>query len=147
MKKLILIIILYSVSSNCYSQTPATKEHIKALLEMTGSGKLGVQVMENMVITFKKSAPKVPNDFWDEFMKDVKPETLIELIIPIYAKYYTDEDVIQLIDFYRTPLGKKVIEKMPLISQESYTIGAEWGKKLGEQAVKKLTEKGYINSN
>src|SRR5687767_9005890 len=113
MKKLILIIILYSLSSNSYSQTPATKEHIKTLLEISGAGKIGVQVMENMVKSFKKSAPNVPHEFWDEYMKDVKPETLIELIIPVYAKYYTDEDVIQLIDFYRTPLGKKVIEKMP----------------------------------
>ena len=142
MKKLILIICLYSLSSNCYSQTPATNEHIKTLLEMSGAGKIGVQVMENMIVSFKKSTPNVPNDFWDEFMKDVKPETLITLMIPVYAKHYTDEDVIQLIEFYRTPLGKKVIEKLPLISQESYVVGAEWGKKLGEQAVKKLTEKG-----
>jgi hypothetical protein len=106
-----------------------------------------MQVMENMLNTFKKSIPDVPNDVWDEFMKDVKPETLIELIIPIYAKHFTDEDVIQLTDFYRTPLGKKVIEKMPLISQESYLAGSEWGKKLGEQAVRKLKEKGYIQSN
>ena len=147
MKKLILIIVLYSVSSNCYSQTPATKEHIKTLLDMMGAGKIGVQVMENMLVTFKKSIPNVPNEVWDEFMKEVKPETLIDLIIPIYAKHYTDEDVIQLIDFYRTPLGKKVIEKMPLISQESYLVGAEWGKKLGEQAVRKLKEKGYMQSN
>lgn len=147
MKKVILIIIIYSLSSNCFSQTPATKEHIKTLLEMTGAGKIGVQVMDNMIATFKKSAPNVPNEIWDEFMKDVKPEALIDLIIPVYAKYYTDEDINQLIDFYRTPLGKKVVERMPSISQESYQLGAEWGKKLGAQAVKKLQEKGYLQSN
>ncbi|OQP61915.1 hypothetical protein A3860_29920 [Niastella vici] len=147
MKKLILIIIIYSLSSNCYSQTPATKEHIRTLLEMIGSGKIGVQVMENMLVTFKKTVPNVPNEFWDEYMKEVKPDTLIDLIIPVYAKYYTDEDVTQLIDFYRTPLGKKVIEKLPLITQESYLIGAEWGKKLGEKAFKMLKEKGYLQSN
>jgi uncharacterized protein len=147
MKKLILIITLYFLSFNSYSQTPATKEHIKTLLEMTGIAKIGVQMMENMLVTFKKSAPNAPTEFWDEFMKEVKPETLIELTIPAYAKHYTDEEVLQLIDFYRTPLGKKVIEKMPLVAQESYVVGAEWGKKLGEQVISKLKEKGYLQSN
>lgn len=147
MKNLILIIVLYSLSSTCYSQTPATKEHVKTLLEMMGSGKIGVQVMENMLVSFKKSAPNVPNEFWDEFMKEAKPETLIDLMIPIYAKYYTDEDVTQLIEFYGTPLGKKVIEKMPLITKDSYQVGAEWGKKLGEQVYNKLKEKGYMQNN
>lgn len=146
MKKLIVIIILYSFAYNGYSQTPATKEHVKTLLEMMGSGKLGIQIMENMIATWKKSAPEVPNDFWDDYMKDVKPETLVDLTIPIYIKHYSDEEILQLIEFYKTPLGKKVIEQMPLIAQESYAVGSEWGKKLGEQAVKKLTEKGYIRS-
>ena len=147
MKKLILIVILYSLSYKGFSQKPATNEHIKTLLEMTGAGKIGVQIMDKMIATFKKSTPTVSDEFWNEFMKDVKPETLIDLMIPIYAKHYSDEDVIQLIDFYRTPLGKKVIEKLPLISQESYQVGAEWGKKLGAQAVKQLQEKGYLQSN
>jgi len=147
MKKFILIIVLYSLSSNCFSQTPATKEHVRTLLEMMGSGKIGVQVMENMLVSFKKAAPNVPNEVWDEFMKEANPEALVELMVPIYEKHYTDEDVTQLIEFYRTPLGKKVIEKMPLITQESYQVGAEWGKKLGEQAFKKLKEKGYMQNN
>jgi uncharacterized protein len=147
MKKNFLIAFLFILSNSCYSQLTATKDHINTLLEMTGAGKIGVQVMENMIATFRKSMPNVPSDFWDEFLKDAKPETLIELMIPVYAKHYTDEEIVQLIDFYRTPLGKKVIEKLPLISQESYVIGAEWGRKLSEQAIKKLTDKGYMPNN
>jgi hypothetical protein len=35
-------------------------------------------------LTFKNSTPEVPNEFWDDFMKEVKAETLIELNIPVY---------------------------------------------------------------
>lgn len=146
MKKIALLIILYSFSFNGHSQTPATAAHIKTLLETMGAGKIGVQIMENMLVTFKKSAPNVPNEFWDDFMKDVKPETLVDLNIPVYQKHYTDEEIVQLIEFYKTPLGKKLIATMPVIAQESYAVGAEWGKKLGEQAFKKLKEKGYIQN-
>lgn len=144
MKKVILILCLVSFAFNFKAQTAATKEHVKTLLELTGSGKLGMQVMNNMMGTLKKSMPDVPTKFWDEFMKGVNPETLVELVIPIYQKHYSDEEILQLMDFYKTPLGKKVLEKTPLISQESYAVGSEWGKTLGEQVVKKLKAEGYM---
>lgn len=146
MKILLSLILFVTLSISCYPQTPATKEHVKTLLELTGSGKLGIQVMENMIGTLKKSLPDVPDEFWNEFMKDINAESLIELIIPIYVKYYSDEDVVQLTAFYQTPLGKKVTENLPLIAQESYAAGTEWGKKLGEKAVAKLKEGGYLEN-
>jgi hypothetical protein len=147
MKKIILVTSLFFVTNQCFSQSTAARDRIKTLLEVTGSGTIGIQVMENMINSFKKSMPKVPSTFWDDFMKEVNSATLIELIIPIYAKHYTDAEIIQLLEFYQTPLGKKVIEKLPLISQESYVVGSEWGKQISEQVVKRLMEKSYIENN
>lgn len=89
-----------------FGQTPPTKDHVRSLLEITGSGKVGIQVMGSMITSYKKSMPSVPDVFWDDFLKSAKPEALIDLMIPIYAKYYTDEEIVQLIAFYKTPLGK-----------------------------------------
>lgn len=100
-------------------------------------------MLDNMSTTYKTSLPDVPGEFWDAMKAEMKIDELIELIIPIYAKHYSDEEVIQLIAFYKTPLGKKVTEKLPLITQEAYVAGEEWGRKIGEKIVKKLTEKGY----
>lgn len=133
--------------SKCFTQTTSSKEHAKMLLEITGSAKLGTQVMRNMISTFKKSMPSVPDIFWEDFLKEAKPEMLIDLLIPVYIKYYSDEELVKLIEFYKTPLGKKVTETLPLIAQDSYTIGAEWGKQISEQVVKKLLEKGYSQNN
>lgn len=143
MKKNVLLSTVFIFSINAFSQTSATREHIKSLLEITGSAKLGVQMMENMAATFKKSLPEVPDQFWKDFLLEAKSDTLIELLIPAYTKHFSDEEIIHLIEFYKTPLGKKVVEKMPLIAQESYAIGEVWGRKISEQVLKKLIEKGY----
>ena len=113
---------------------------------MTGSGKLGVQVMNNMISSFKVKLPNVPTEFWDEIGKEVNPEGLIELVAPIYAKYYTDDEIVKLLEFYKSPLGKKVIANMPLITQDSYQIGEEWGRKIGERVERRLKEKGYLKT-
>jgi uncharacterized protein len=146
MKKLFLISSLFFLTVNGYSQKDSINSHARQLLYLTGSGKLGVQVMNNMMASFKKNVPSVPNEFWDDFSKEFTPDELIELLVPIYSKYYSDEEIVALIKFYQTPLGQKVIEKMPLISQDSFYAGQEWGKQIGEKAAAKLIEKGYIKN-
>lgn len=145
MKKLILLIICFNAVF-AFAQNESATSHAKELLEMTGSGKLGVQVMNNMIASFKTKLPNVPGEFWDEIGKEVNPEGLIELVAPIYAKYYTDQELVQLLEFYKSPLGKKVIANMPLITQDSYQIGEEWGRKIGERVERRLKEKGYLKT-
>lgn len=147
MKRVLLVLSFSLIVGKSFSQKQASRENVKALLELTGSGKLGVQVLENIVATMRNSNPEVPAVFWEDFIKEAKPETLVELVIPVYVKHFADEEIVQLIEFYNTPLGKKVISTLPLISQESYAIGAKWGGELAEKVIKKLQEKGYSEGN
>ena len=78
-------------------------------------------------------------------MKDVHPEVLITSMIPIYDKYYTTEEINKMIEFYQTPLGKKLIATMPQIMQASIQEGQSWGKEVGEKVYNSLKEKGYVN--
>ena len=116
---------------------------IRELLELTGEAKLGAQVVTEMFGSFRKSLPDVPAEFWDEFQKDIHPEDLEELIVPIYGKHFQESEIQGLLDFYRTPLGKKVIQELPAITSESFSAGQQWGRGLAEKAIKRLKEKGY----
>lgn len=144
MKKTILLLSLFILSTGAFAQTRPTPEHVRTFLEATGAANMGMQMMNNMTEMLRKNVPQVPEEFWAEFAKEARPDTLINLVIPVYVKHYTDEEIVQLIEFYKTPLGKKIIEKMPAIAKESFVIGEEWGKKTAEVAVKKLMDKGYL---
>lgn len=143
MKKLILFVFICANSVSVFSQTGPKAEKIQKLLELTGSGKVGAQVAKQMIVTFQKTYPKVDQKIWDELANEIKAEDLIALMIPIYDKYYTEDDVDQLIVFYNTPIGKKSTEVLPAISQESMAAGQAWGRKIGEKIAQKLKEKGY----
>ena len=130
-----------------YSQDSLKEDHIRQFMEITGSAKMGKMVMDKMIESYKKIYPAAASDFWDEFAKEINLKDLVDMIVPIYGKYFSDEEITQLIAFYKTPLGKKIIETMPLIMQDSYGVGQAWGTKLAEKIQLRLKEKGYIQHN
>lgn len=119
------------------------RKDIEKLLEITGSGELGIQVMNQMLQQMKPLVKDVPEEFWEEFMAEVDPKDLNNLIIPIYDKYLTHDDIKGLLQFYDSPLGKKLISILPKITEESMIAGQQWGAMLGEKIAEKLRKKGY----
>ena len=140
---------------NTQSVTSTKNEEIKRLLELTGAKSNAIQSMnmmcDQLLPSLKKAYSNVPERFWDDFMAEFKAEAnideLIDMIIPIYDKFYTEDDIKELIKFYDSPIGKKVISNMPQIMKESMLAGQEWGRKLGEEIGKKvekrIKEQGY----
>ncbi|BAZ31439.1 hypothetical protein NIES4074_39120 [Cylindrospermum sp. NIES-4074] len=118
--------------------------NIKKLIEITGSRNLSQQITTQLIAALKSEYPQVPQKFWDTFAAELKPDEMIDEFIPIYGKYYTNEEIKQLIAFYETPLGKKTIRILPEISRESTAIGLRYGREAGERALKKLEAEGYL---
>ncbi|WP_026714281.1 DUF2059 domain-containing protein [Flavobacterium daejeonense] len=144
MKKTLLILGITILSFAGNAQNNSKEEKIKQLLELSGSGKIGIQVMNQMMDSFKKSFSAVPQEFWEEAKQEMKADDITNLITPIYAKYYTETDIDQLINFYNSPIGKKMVATMPQVVQESMTMGQQWGKEIGEKVFARLKEKGYL---
>jgi len=73
-------------------------------------------------------------------------DALVELTTPIYMKYLDEEDLINTLEFYKTETGKKFIDVMPLITQESMQAGNGWGQSLApiiqERVMKRLEAEG-----
>lgn len=146
MKKIYLLSLSFLIMAVAFSQSTIKTDNIKKLLELTGSGNLGVQVAESMVTSFKQTYPDVPDELWNDFKKGLNADAIINMVTPIYEKYYTETDIQQLIDFYQTALGKKVIASMPAVMQESMEVGRIYGRELGEKVYKNLKDKGFIKN-
>lgn len=149
MKKcLIALALVLMACSAVWAAEPAAgstdPKRAKALqlLEMTGAGELGVQVLNQMLPNLKAMAPKAPESFWREFMTDVRPEGLVELVLPIYMKHFEEADLDELIRFYSTPVGRKMIEKTPAIATESMAAGQQWGTEIAQRALERLKAAG-----
>ncbi|MDJ0795345.1 MAG: DUF2059 domain-containing protein [Calothrix sp. MO_167.B12] len=118
--------------------------NIKKLIQITGSKKMSQQIMNQMIAAMKKQLPQVPQAFWDSFVAEYDPDVMIDQLIPVYAKYYTNAEIEQMIAFYDTPLGKKITRVMPQVVQESMQIGQRYGVEMAQTALKKLQAAGYL---
>lgn len=146
MKQLIIIAFLLTANLSLSAQQTTIEEDIRQMMELSGAGKLGIQVMEAMSTQFQRSLPEVPTEFWKEVMKEVNPDKMIDLIIPIYKKHFTQAEVQQLITFYKSPIGQKVSATLPAVTAESMEVGEQWGQEIAAIALKRLQEKGYIKN-
>jgi hypothetical protein len=62
----------------------------------------------------------------------------IELAIPVYDRYWTDEEIKGLIQFYDTPLGRKSLAILPKMAGELQETGRQWGQDLGRESMKEV---------
>ncbi|PYV82015.1 MAG: hypothetical protein DMG93_13410 [Acidobacteria bacterium] len=124
---------------------------IRRLLEITGSGALATQSMDQMEKTIRPMVTdalppgeyraKVVDLFFEKFRSKRDPANLMNLVIPIYDKYYSDEDIRGLIQLYQTPLGKKMLSTLPNVMAESQAAGTKWGEQIGRESMMEvLTE-------
>lgn len=120
---------------------PQKEKSIRRLMEITGSAKVGIQVGQQIIASLRQSQPSLPEEFWTDMNSKFNSDALVNLVVPIYAKYYTQEDLDGLIAFYQTPLGQKVISTLPQISQESVQAGQAWGQQLAEQVIQDMQQR------
>ena len=70
-----------------------------------------------------------------EFTNDVM-SSLIEMLVPVYKKHFTEQDLKDAIELFKTPIGKKISEKIPIIAQESMQASMQWGMELSTKLQK-----------
>ena len=131
MKK-IFITLLLLISFNSLS----SQDNYKSLLVdyMTAQGQFETfnatidQMGSMMGVTIKESDK-------EEFTKDVMG-SLIDLLVPVYKKHFSEQDLKDAIEMYKTPIGKKISEKTPIIAQETMQASMQWGMELSQKMQK-----------
>ena len=101
---------------------------------------LMLQTMETAAPAQRAANPQIPAEFWDRFLAAVRERRgeLEALIVPIYARHFTTDELRQLLAFYRTPIGQKVLTEQPAIAREAMEGGREWGQQLGMEIGQKM---------
>jgi uncharacterized protein len=127
---------------------PQKEARIRELMDLTGAKNLGQQLieagMEQFRSTVQDSQPDNPrakqfvDAFVARFQKHFDTNSLTERIIPIYDKYLTNEDLKGLIDYYRSPLGQRMLKSLPELTRESQAAGFAMGQKAAQETMEEL---------
>lgn len=154
MKRLIAVLLYFFLCGQAATAgdvNPDKAGDIRRLIEVTGSANMARQMAaassRQMFSTLKAARPEIPDralavmnvEFMAVFSENIAaPGGLLDRMVPIFDKHYTHEEIKELIAFYQTPLGKKVLAVTPLAAQESMTAGQEWGKSLAPEISRRI---------
>jgi uncharacterized protein len=142
MQKLTLIYSFCLVAIFAQAQQ-ATEATVRELLAATGSADMGKKMLDNMFAVFRKDMKDSKADsFFERMAAEINMNTLVEMIVPVYQKHYTEDELRAVIGFYKTPNGKKMLEKSPLVMQESMEIGQKWGREIAEKVMDRMEKEG-----
>jgi hypothetical protein len=83
------------------------------------------QSMEKMMHDQLNDKNALPTDFEvrmkkaiNDLIKNMPMDDLVQAIIPAYQKHFTHGDIEAMNAFYSSPVGQKVLEELPAVTQE-----------------------------
>jgi hypothetical protein len=127
---------------------PQKDARIRELMDVTGAKNMGEQLIEAGMEQFRSSvldsqpdnprAKQFVEAFVVRFQKHFDADSLNERVIPIYDKYLTIEDLQGLLDYYRSPLGQRMLKVLPEVTRESQEAGFALGKKAAQETMDEL---------
>ena len=144
-----LLAVLYAVPADCQSTGANASEKevlIRRILVVTKAAELMVVAIEEGLPAQRASNPSVPAVFWDRFAVRARNErqSLIDSLVPIYDKAFSTSELKELLQFYETPMGTRLIAVTPQLARESMLAGQRWGMILGQEIGAQLQREGII---
>jgi hypothetical protein len=142
------LLLLCSAPALMAQNTPKeTKDaNIRKLLTLTDARGVFRHALESQINSMKTNAKQIPPKFWEEILKAVDADKFIELLIPVYDKHFSNDELEGLIAFYETPLGKKLVSTMLPIMTESAAAGDKYGQQIATQVIEKMKAEGTFPS-
>jgi uncharacterized protein len=116
---------------------------VRELLEVTGAAQTSLMVTDHLLASFKQLMPQVPPEVWTEARLLFDAEEMLALVVPVYQKHLSAEDVEAGIAFWKTEAGRRFKTAQPSILSESMAIGEAWGRKMAKDLLDRLKERGF----
>jgi uncharacterized protein len=127
---------------------PTKEADIRKLLEVVGTRQLANQTMQSTLGTMKpllmnalppgEYREKLVELFFAKFQSKYGDQQIVDLAVPVYDKYFSDEEIKELTKFYATPLGKKTIVALPKVVADLQSAGAKSGQEAGRQSMEEV---------
>ena len=144
MRKWWIAVVLVLGGGQAVAAVPGDQQ-VRQLFEVMHLSQSFDQMNAQMAGMMSQAVPCVPVSYWQNFIDADGRKQLLDQMVPIYQKHFTAADVAGLLKFYKSPLGQKVITRMPLAMAEGMQIGQQWTRQRGQQMIRDLQEKGTLD--
>ena len=141
---------------------PAKKEDIQRLLKVSGMtaqvNMLSQYTLSQYLSITREKYPGLSPDLVsimkEKCMEEIQsnlwaPGGFFSRFVPMYDKYFTHQEILALIEFHESPVGKKILFLQPVLVKEGMSIGEQWSKDILVHIIKnverQLVEENYMD--
>lgn len=146
-----IAVALVAASPVAYAQQPSVASLLiaKQLVAVTGATALFtpliagvVEQAKNMYLQQNPDLAKDLNVIADNMRKNLQPRfsELTNEVAKLYATHFTEQELKDILAFYSSPAGKKLLAQQPIVIDASMKFAQDWANKLSEQVIEKMRE-------
>ena len=127
---------------------PVKAADIQRLIEVAGMKQLMVQTMDaletNVRPNLESALPpgeyraRLIDLFFEKFRAKLTIQEFLDMATAAYDKYFSDDDIKGLIQFYQTPLGQKTLTVLPKLTAELQAEGMQKGEEAGRDSMNEV---------
>lgn len=100
---------------------PAKKALILKFIDVFGTKAAMTQNLQAMTENLPADNPD-----YQKIKTGINVDEIIERLLPVYDKYFSEEDLKDYIEFYASPKGKKLIDAISKVMRESVDVSAQY---------------------
>jgi len=143
-------------AARAQAPTPAAVAAAKDLIIAKGGNTMFAPLIPGVIESAKNSfLPTNPqfaqplNQVAAELRKEYEPRNseILEEVAKIYAEHFTEQELKDLVAFYRTPLGKKMLTQEPIALDQSLKAAQAWAVRFSDEVIERfhaeMKKKGY----
>ena len=147
----VAILLLLSTNLPAAAQQTTKQQDIRALIELTGAANIATQMVNGMTPQVRQMILKLRPDISRENLDLLLNEftavftesapKLVEAMIPLYEQRFSQQEIRDVIAFYKTPTGQKMLTELPGLMAGGMQIGQQWGQAVAQVAVRRVQDR------
>jgi hypothetical protein len=81
--------------------------------------------------------PDMPASFLDSLRSRIRRDIgqFVERLVPVYDSLYTASEINELLNFYQTRLGRRLLETQPRLAEAIMLLSKQWGMEEAGQVI------------
>ena len=148
-RPVIVLLTMLTWTPSAWAQQPSANAiaFAKEILEIKGAAGIYQNAIPNIVEqaknVFLQTNPMLSKDLNDvaaQMRKDLmsSQQEIADQIAKAYASRFSEQELKDMVVFYKTPLGRKMLAEEPQLIEQTMTTVRKWADKLSDEVIGKF---------
>ena len=92
---------------------PKKEALIRQVITEAGTTLHAEENIARMIASLAQTSPETPDRLWQRLRENVAPRAIFDIVIALYDRHYSLEEIQGLLYYYRSPAGREYLGEMP----------------------------------